>query len=135
MRRRGATHAEVAGRAHEAAPEVIVPNAVGHYARGQRIRRISHPLRELQSAAALGLFGQLLAAENLQETAPHQRAGVLGIALQVDLHIRRWAINNREGDLRIRKGLSHGRALGADFLQLSPNRAARDFAGHHLALE
>ena len=54
MRRALAHDAEIAGRADDAAAEVIMPDAIDHDARGQRIVGVGEPLR--QRGAAAGRF-------------------------------------------------------------------------------
>ena len=46
MRRHAAAMAEIAGRRHQALPEVILPDAVDHHARGQRIVFAGDPVRQ-----------------------------------------------------------------------------------------
>ena len=43
--------AEVVHRAHDALAEEVVPNAVGHHARGERVIRLREPIGQLQAAA------------------------------------------------------------------------------------
>ena len=50
MRRRATLEAEVVRRAHDALPEVMQPQAVDHYTRGERMIGAGDPLRKLQSA-------------------------------------------------------------------------------------
>ena len=53
MRRRLAEQAEVARRADEAEAEMVLPDAVDHDARGQRIVLVGDRVRQFQPAAAL----------------------------------------------------------------------------------
>ena len=57
MRGLGATGTEIVGRGDEALPEVQVPHAVRHHARGQRIARVGEPVGKFQAALRLGRVG------------------------------------------------------------------------------
>ena len=57
MRRRRAVEPEVAGRGHDPAAEMIVPEPIDHHPRGQRIGRVGDPVRERGSTRCLGRFG------------------------------------------------------------------------------
>src|ERR1043165_6224044 len=53
-----AAHAEIVGRGDETATEMILPEAVGHHAGGERVIGPGQPLREFEPATALGAGGQ-----------------------------------------------------------------------------
>ncbi len=51
MRRRRAAHAEVAGRFHQTRSEVVMPDAIDHHPRGERILGIGDGVRRQEPAA------------------------------------------------------------------------------------
>ena len=78
IRRTIAHLAEVAGRAHDARAEVMLPDPIHHHARGQRILRDGDRFGQFQPAAALGETA--LGASRTQESK-----GTRGVPLRRDV--------------------------------------------------
>ena len=99
----------------------MLPDAVHHHARHQRIRRVGNPFGELAPAAPLLFRRQRLPAEDLQESARHFLPGTLRIALALDPGVGCSAFAHRVGlrDHR-RIALQHRDAVphALDFLVL-----------------
>src|SRR6266542_1336360 len=85
MGRRLTLFAEVVRGWHNALAEVILPDAIDHHARRERICGIGDPLSQLQAAAAFDFFRQQLSAEYKWETPRHYLAEPIRVPL--DLHL------------------------------------------------
>src|ERR1700682_6330440 len=75
MRRRFAEFAEVVGRAHQSFAEMILPDAVHHRTRGERVIRIGDPFRKFQTPATTSDGRLMFAGDDLEEVLGHGVAG------------------------------------------------------------
>src|SRR5205807_694424 len=87
MRGRLAQLAEVAGRAHDALAEMLLPDTVGHDPRGQRILWTGYPLRKLQAAAPLRDWRLVFACDDAREMPRHELTQPIVAAANVDAHV------------------------------------------------
>ncbi len=94
MRRWLASFAKIARRGYQPAAEMILPDAVYHHARGQRIFRVRDPVGKLQPPARRRSSRQCLAAQNLRKTPRHFLACVLWIAPQQHMRIVRLPLRH-----------------------------------------
>ena len=94
LRMRGtlAQLAEIAGRAHDSLAEMMLPDAIHHDARGQRIARIGDRLGQVQPAAAVRETAAARRRERIDtKMRRHHLALVGAIAAEVDmLRLRSW---------------------------------------------
>ena len=90
--------AKVIRAGDDAFAEVPAPDAIGHYARGERVVGLGHPLGELEATAFLGADRCLLVAGDDAEKA----AGNLGAECPVTAAI----VDGRVGNLSV--GNTHG---------------------------
>ena len=103
MGRRAALFAEVIGCADESGPEVPVPDPVRHDAGGERMIRMSEPLRKLDTTTLFGRNGKSLFDEVIGERGISPRDGValrgVGITAGVNGEIEPGlAVLHREGE-------------------------------------
>lgn len=98
MRRRLAARAEVVRRRDEAAAEVVLPKAIHHHARGERVRGIGNPVREFEPAARRAIFRQWLAAENLREVTRDFLAEALRVAAHMETRVGGLALGDGVGE-------------------------------------
>ena len=73
--------------------KMILPDPIHHHASRQRVRRISQPLRQLQTAAA-GVWRHLLSTENFQPSPRHFITRLFRIASQMHPHIRNGSLGD-----------------------------------------
>src|SRR5205085_11337077 len=97
VRRRLAELAEVARGADEALAEVVLPDAVDHHARRQRVVGAGDGLRQLQPAAALREWPGV-GAQDREELARRLLGQRGGVAAQVDAQRDRLAFLQRVDD-------------------------------------
>src|SRR5689334_24027726 len=69
MRRRSATHPEVAGGSHKTSTKVMLPNPVHDHPRGQWIRRGRQPARQFDSPTTCLGSRQSLSPKHAEESA------------------------------------------------------------------
>src|ERR1700682_6449806 len=96
MCRSGSALAEVARCDDQALAEMILPDAIDHAPRRQRIRRVGDPLGEFEASATLKLRS-LLRIEDLQESARRFVAEILRFTALLDAGVTRTAFRNRVG--------------------------------------
>ena len=87
IRRLLPAHAEVVGRRHDAVAEEMQPHAVRPHACGERVVLVGDPLRELESAAALGDRRLIALRDKLDESAVHDVAGLVELAAVEDARV------------------------------------------------
>ena len=89
MRRRVARHAEVIDGGDQALAEQVLPDAVDHHARGERVLRAGQPLGQLEPAALLGIDLRCVRghSSDREEAARHDRPELLGLAADADLGV------------------------------------------------
>src|SRR5947209_14661143 len=87
MGRRLTELAEVSRRAHDAFAKMLLPDAVYHDSRGQRILRIGDPLSQLQAAAALCDGSLVIAGDDAREMPRHQLAQAVVPATDMDADV------------------------------------------------
>ena len=101
MRRLRALRAEIVLRLHDAAAEILLPDAIHGDAREQRILRVRHPAGQIQAIElAAGNLGR--GSEHAQHGRKHARAVRLVIAAQHDVgfaRLRHLAHDQRALDL------------------------------------
>ena len=84
MRRQLPAHTEIVWRFHESAAEVILPDAIHHHSRNQRIVRTREPYGEFESSAAFGLRRKWPATECFDKAARRRSSGA--VHLSANLH-------------------------------------------------
>src|SRR5580658_5964949 len=72
MRGRGGPHPEIAGRLNERLPEMMHPNAVDEYARGERIVSRGDRSSQIQATAAVSERQLVITGQNPQELSRHR---------------------------------------------------------------
>ena len=92
MRRCLAQFAKVVGRGDEAAAKHVMPDTVHYHARGQRVVRMQHRLRQFQSTGVLGL--KWLGIDHLEESARYGLGRLLVIAANEKRSIPGFGLND-----------------------------------------
>ena len=115
MRWRLSAKTKIAGRLHQPATEVMVPDAIDHYPGGERIFGIDNPIGQFATAALREPLGQFLTTEHLQKTAAHLFSLDSRVALPLHLGIVRIAFGDGIGNIDLRK-------TSGNFCVLTPQR-------------
>src|SRR6266851_8690986 len=87
MRRRLALNAEIIGAADDSFAKVMMPEAIDHYPRQKRVRRIDHTFGEFEPAAALGRGDLVRSGDRLKELARRFGPEILVAAANKDAFI------------------------------------------------
>ena len=82
-----ALFAKIVRRRDESFSEMLLPDAVRHDARGERIGRVEQPVGEAQASAGFIVGRKLRAAEHGEKMAAHDFAGFGGIAFHLHGHV------------------------------------------------
>ena len=100
-----ALFAEIVRRRHEAAAEMVLPDAIHHHASGEWIVRRQDPVGQVRPTAALGIRRQRGTAEHSEEAARHDFTAARRIAFLLHGHV------GRLGGLADRVGQFKGQGL------------------------
>src|SRR5439155_17941304 len=101
--------AEVVRRTDQAVAEVMLPDAVHHDARGERVAGVGDFLSDLEPAAAGSDWGLILSRDRLQKAPRRRIAQALMIAANVDAHIVWVLVAGNGGEDRWRNVAQAGR--------------------------
>ena len=124
MRRPLAHDAEIAGRADDALAEMIMPDAIHHHARRQRILRVRQPLRQRRPPArwirrpAGGTIFALPGSSSVRKPGLHLFLRTVVIADREDVRRRRFAPRSRNAH-------ALGQRTGIDIVELRELRFER----------
>ena len=117
MTRSLSPEAEVIGRFHQTATEVLLPNPIDHHPRRQRIGRIGQPTGQFEATAGGRGRSHGVQAQGRQGTPAYPLTRLVGFAPHLDHSIPRGAFGHAIGQ---RKGAFHqellqfpGRGLGS----------------------
>ena len=88
MRRPISHRAEVVGRGDQALAEMMLPDAIDDYPRGERILRAGDRLSEFEPAV-VGVLTIIDASQRLQKPPRHGRAWLMEVAANEDVRIER----------------------------------------------
>ena len=97
MARSLSPEAEIVGRGHQAATQVLLPNPIDHHSRRKRIGRVSQPMGQFQSSARGHSRSHGFQAECRQGAPPHPLARLVGFAPHLDHGISRSAFGHAIG--------------------------------------
>src|SRR5262245_27501998 len=98
MGRQLASLAEIVDRPDDSLPEMMLPDAVHHHARGQRVFPVYHPIGELQPAAALAHCSLLLPGNDLEKAPGSHFTKIRVVAANMHPHIMRVLIRSSHGE-------------------------------------
>ena len=100
--------AEIVDRPHQSLAEMMLPDAVHHDARGQRIIRTEQRLGQFQASAAIRIRRRLVRGQHVQKSAGSLSAWIEVIAAQVDAQVVRLVFGGNHPERLHRERLFGG---------------------------